>query len=62
MSVGMGDKITLTALQLLYVIERAIDDALDEVEANGTVNAMQIANEATIEIFRKRKEADNGNE
>ena len=58
MSVGMGDKITLTALQLLYVIERAIDDALDEVEANGTVNAMQIANEATIEIFRKSKETN----
>lgn len=61
MSVGMGDKITLTALQLLYIIERAIDDALDEVECIGTVDSAVIAKQATVDVFKKhRKEKGNG--
>ena len=55
MSVNMGDKITVTALQLLYIIERAIDDALDEYECTGKVESTVVATQATVDFFKKHR-------
>lgn len=48
-TINMGDKVELTALQLVYLL----DDGQE-------VDTMVIAKEKVLELFERRKEENNG--
>ena len=59
-AVNMGDKVELTALQLIYLLDDAMETLCLLAEDGQEVDTMQIATKKVMELFRKRKEQNNG--
>lgn len=55
-AVNMGDKVELTALQLIYLLDDAMETLCLLAEDGQEVDTMQIATKKVMELFRKRKE------
>lgn len=55
-TINMGEKITLTALQLLYLLDDAMETLCLRAEDGQEVNTMVIAKEKLLELFERRKE------
>ena len=56
-AVQMGDKVELTALQLIYLLDEVILDVLDRVEAGEDVDTMEVATDfAVCYVAKHRKE------
>ena len=58
-SINMGDKVELTALQLIYLLDDAMETLWLRAEDGQEVDTMVIAKEKVLELFRKRKEEGN---
>lgn len=58
----MGDKIELTAMQLVYLLDSAMETLILLAEDGQEIDTMQIANNKVVELFNKRKEQSNGNQ
>ena len=58
-AVNMGDKVELTALQLIYLLDDAMETLCLLAEDGQEVDTMQIATKKVMELFRKRKEQGN---
>lgn len=56
MSVRMSDTIELTALQLVYLLDEALETLCLRAEDGQEIDTMVIATEKVKELFRKRKE------
>jgi hypothetical protein len=59
----MGEKIELTALQLVYLLDDFILDVLDSIEAGETIDTTEIATQYAVSFVKKyrcRKEQNNG--
>lgn len=57
--VQMGEKIELTALQLVYLLDDFILDVLDSIEAGETIDTTAVATQHAISYvkkYRARKE------
>lgn len=54
-TINMGDKVELTALQLIYLLDDAMETLCLRAEDGEEVNTMVIAKEKVMELFRKRK-------
>ena len=57
--VQMGEKIELTALQLVYLLDDFILDVLDSVEAGETIDTIAVATQYAVSYvkkYRSRKE------
>lgn len=62
-SVQMGDKIELTALQLVYLLDDFILDVLDSIEAGETIDTTAEATQYAVSYVKKyksRKGQNNG--
>lgn len=59
-TINMGEKITLTALQLLYLLDDAMETLCLRAEDGQEVDTMVIAKEKLLELFERRKEENNG--
>ena len=59
-TINMGEKITLTALQLLYLLDDAMETLCLRAEDGEQVDTMVIAKEKVLELFERRKEGNNG--
>ena len=55
-TINMGDKVELTALQLIYLLDDAMETLCLLAEDGQEVDTMQIASKKVMELFRKRKE------
>ena len=55
-TINMGEKITLTALQLLYLLDDAMETLCLRAEDGQEVDTMVIAKEKLLELFERRKE------
>ena len=62
MKINMGDKIELTALQLVYLLDDAMETLILLSEDGQEINTMQIASEKVQVLFKKRKEQPHGNQ
>lgn len=62
MKINMGDKIELTALQLVYLLDSALETLILLAEDGQEIDTMQIATNKVVELFNKRKEQNNGNQ
>ena len=58
-TVDMGAKVELTALQLVYLLDEAMETLCLRAEDGQEVDTMVIAKEKVLELFRKRKEEGN---
>lgn len=54
-TINMGDKVELTALQLVYLLDEAIEEGLLQAEDGEEVNTMVIAKEKVLELFGRTK-------
>lgn len=57
--VQMGEKIELTALQLVYLLDDFILDVLDSIEAGETIDTTAVATQYAVSYvkkYRARKE------
>lgn len=54
-AVNMGDKVELTALQLIYLLDDAMESLCQRAEDGQEVNTLVIAKEKVLELFRKRR-------
>ena len=54
-TINMGDKIELTALQLVYLLDDAMETLCLIAEDGQEVDTLVIAKEKVLELFRKRK-------
>ncbi len=54
-TINMGDKVELTALQLIYLLDDAMETLCLRAEDGQEVNTLVIAKEKVLELFRKRK-------
>lgn len=59
-TINMGDKVELTALQLVYLLDEAMETLCLRAEDGEAVNTMVIAKEKVLELFARRKEGNNG--
>lgn len=59
-SVNMGDKVELTALQLVYLLDEAMESLILRAEDGQAVDTMEVAKEKVLALFEKRREQDNG--
>ena len=59
LTVDMGAKVELTALQLVYLLDEAMETLCLRAEDGQEVDTMVIAKEKVLELFRKRKEEGN---
>ena len=59
-AVNMGDKVELTALQLIYLLDDAMETLCLLAEDGQEVNTMEIATKKVMELFERRKEGNNG--
>lgn len=57
-TINMGEKIELTALQLVYLLDDAMETLCLLAEDGQEVNTMEIASNKVVELFRKRKEQE----
>ena len=58
-TVQMGEKIELTALQLVYLLDDFILDVLDSIEAGETIDTTAVATQYAVSYvkkYRSRKE------
>ena len=55
MKINMGDKIELTALQLVYLLDYAMETLILLAEDGQEIDTMQIATNKVVELFNKRK-------
>lgn len=55
-TINMCEKITLTALQLVYLLDEAIEEGLLQAEDALGVNTLALAKEKVLEFFERRKE------
>lgn len=55
-SVQMGDKVELTALQLVYLLDKAICEAINRIEDGKDFNTMEVATNVAVEYVKNRKE------
>lgn len=60
MNINMGDKIEISALQLVYLLDDAMETLCLLAEDGQEVDTMVIAKEKVLELFNKRKEQNNG--
>lgn len=56
MSILCGDKIELTAFQLMMLLSYAIEEFIERVETGGELDPMDIAQAKTIEAFNRKRE------
>ena len=56
MKINMGDKIELTALQLVYLLDDAMETLCLRAEDGQEVDTMAIASGKVQALFKKRKE------
>ena len=57
--VNMGDKVELTALQLVYLLDEAMESLILRAEDGQEVDTMEIAKEKVLEFMAKyRKEQE----
>lgn len=54
-SVSMGDKIELTALQLLYLLNDTIEAAFKRAKTGRKLDTLLLAQQKTIDIFRRKR-------
>ena len=54
-TINMGEKITLTALQLVYLLDEAIEEGLLQAEDALGVNTLALAKEKVLELFERTK-------
>ncbi len=59
-TLDMGAKVELTALQLVYLLDDAMETLCLLAEDGQEVDTLVIAKEKVLELFRKRKEESNG--
>lgn len=55
-TINMGDKVELTALQLVYLLDEAMETLCLRAEDGQEVDTMVIAKEKVLELFERRKE------
>ena len=55
-SVQMGDKVELTALQLVYLLDKAICEAINRIEDGEAFDTMEVATNVAVEYVKNRKE------
>ena len=55
-SVQMGDKVELTALQLVYLLDKAICEAINRIEDGEDFDTMEVATNVAVEYVKNRKE------
>ena len=60
-TISMSDKIELTALQLVCLLDNAMETLCLRAEDGQEVNTMVIASEIVQELFKRRKEQSNEN-
>lgn len=53
--VQMGEKIELTALQLVYLLDDFILDVLDSIEAGETIDTTEVATQYAVSYVKKYK-------
>lgn len=51
----MSDKIELTALQLVYLLDDFILDVLDSIEAGETIDTTEIASQYAVSYVKKHR-------
>ena len=56
MKVEMGEEITLTALELLLLLDDAMETLCLRLEDGQEVDTMMLAKEKVLELTKKRKE------
>ena len=54
-TINMGEKITLTALQLVYLLDDAMETLCLRAEDGQEVDTMVIAKEKVLELFERTK-------
>lgn len=54
-TINMGEKITLTALQLVYLLDDAMETLCLRAEDGQEVDTMVIAREKVMELFERTK-------
>lgn len=54
-TINMGDKVELTALQLVYLLDEAMETLCLLAEDGQDVDTMEIATKKVVELFNKRK-------
>ena len=59
-TINMGEKVELTALQLVYLLDDAMETLCLRAEDGQEVDTMVIAKEKVLELFERRKEGNNG--
>lgn len=57
-SVNMGDKVELTALQLVYLLDEAMESLILRAEDGQDVDTMEVAKEKVLALFEKRREQE----
>lgn len=58
MKINMGDKIELTALQLVYLLDDALETLILLAEDGQEIDTMEIATNKVVELFNKRKKQE----
>lgn len=53
--INMSDKVELTALQLVYLLDNAMETLCLRAEDGQEVDTMVIATEKVVELFNRRK-------
>lgn len=59
-SINMSEKVELTVLQLVYLLDDAMETLILRAEDGEEVDTMVIAKEKVLELFERRKERNDG--
>ena len=54
--INMGEKVELTVLQLVYLLDDAMETLCLRAEDGQVINTLEIAKEKVLELVKKRKE------
>ena len=54
--INMGEKVELTVLQLIYLLDDAMETLILRAEDGQVINTLEIAQEKVLELVKKRKE------
>lgn len=57
-SINMSEKVELTVLQLVYLLDDAMETLILRAEDGQVVNTLGIAQEKVLELVKKRKEVE----
>lgn len=55
-SINMGENVELTVLQLVYLLDDAMETLILRAQDGQVVNTLGIAQEKVLELVKKRKE------